>query len=60
MWFIDVVLVNPKTGDLVKKRLDFQLDVHGNVPESWAKLASAAFEKALPSMIERAKTISKS
>jgi hypothetical protein len=59
MWFIDVVLVNPQTGDLIKKRLDFQLEVGGNAAESWAKLAAASFERALPTMMERAKSLKK-
>lgn len=53
-WFIDVVLVNPKTGELIKKRLDFKIDVTSDVPDSWASLAAKAFEKALPEMLKKA------
>jgi hypothetical protein len=53
-WFIDVELVNPKTGDKVKKRLDFRIDVTSSTPESWSTLAAKAFENSLPAMIKQA------
>jgi len=53
-WFIDVELVNPKTGDKVRRRLDFRIDVTSNTPASWATLAAKSFENALQSMIKQA------
>ena len=53
-WFINIVLVNPETGDLVKKQLDFRIDVGSDVPASWATLAAKVFEKTLPDMIKMA------
>ena len=54
LWFIDVVLVNPATGDLVKKRLQLGVDVDSETPDSYADLATKAFGNALPEMLKEA------
>ncbi len=57
-WLIDVSLTNPETGDTVKKRLDFKIDVDSATLESIATLASKVFEKKLPEMMKKAAIIS--
>lgn len=54
LWFIDVELVNPATGDLVKKRLQLGIDVTAETPESYSALATKAFENALPELFKQA------
>jgi hypothetical protein len=49
--FIDVTLINPANGDLVKKRLTCP----GDVSESYVASAVASFAKALPGMVDDAK-----
>jgi len=49
--FIDVTLVNPANGDLVKKRLTCPGDVSG----AYFAAAIASFAKTLPGMVDDAK-----
>lgn len=55
MLFIDVELVDPKTGDSVRKRLDFRIDIESSVQESYASLAAMMFERVLPGMVAKMK-----
>lgn len=56
-WFVDVELVNPRTGDKVGKRLDFTVDVSGDPIESWALHIARAIEIAIRDLGKRAQEV---
>lgn len=53
-WLIDVTLVNPATGDLIKRRLQLGIDIPSETQDSYIALATKALGNVLPDMFKEA------